>query len=149
VGSLAVPSSGHVYVDSQICIYTVERHAKYAPVLQALWMAARAGQVTVVTSELSTLESLVLPLRRHNDPLTQDYDQFFQLPTIRTNAISSSILREAAKLRALHRSLKTPDAIHAATAFHVGASLFLSNDYGFRAIPGLPLVLLDDILASP
>ena len=149
MGSLVLPSSGQVYVDAQICIYTVERHVKYAPVLQPLWVAARAGQVTVVTSELSILESLVLPIRSNDSQLIQDFDQFFQLPAIRADAISIPILREAAKLRAMCRTLKTPDAIHAATSFAAKATLFVSNDYGFRSVPSLPLALLDDVLASP
>ena len=58
-------------------------------------------------------------------------------------------LREAARLRATIPGLKTPDVIHAATALLNGCALFVSNDTGFRRIPGLPLVLLDDVLAAP
>ena len=36
-----------------------------------------------------------------------------------------------------------------AVAAFVSATLFVSNDRGFRAVIGLPLVLLDDILAAP
>jgi predicted nucleic acid-binding protein len=95
------------------------------------------------------MEALVLPMRSGNAALISDFDQFFAVPVVQTTAISQAILREAAQLRATHRWLKTPDAIHAATAFAKSATMFLSNDRGFRVIPGLPLALLDDILASP
>jgi predicted nucleic acid-binding protein len=63
--------------------------------------------------------------------------------------ITQSVLREAAQLRAIIPALKTPDAIHAATALLHGCVLFISNDVGFRRVPGLLLVLLDDVLAAP
>ena len=63
--------------------------------------------------------------------------------------MTADILREAARLRGALPSLKTPDAIHAASAQHHGCALFGTNDRGFRAVLGLPLVLLDDILAAP
>jgi predicted nucleic acid-binding protein len=42
--------------------------------------------------------------------------------------------------------LKTPDAIHAATAQQAACALFVTNDAGFRAVAGLPLVVLSDLL---
>jgi predicted nucleic acid-binding protein len=42
--------------------------------------------------------------------------------------------------------LKTPDAIHLATAQNAGCALFVTNDGGFRGLAALPLVILDDLL---
>ena len=58
------------------------------------------------------------------------------------------ILRESARLRADIPGLMTPDAIHAATALLHGCAFFVTNDNGFRRIPGLNLTILDDILAA-
>ena len=58
-------------------------------------------------------------------------------------------MREAARLRAIIPGLKTPDAIHAATALIHGCVMFVTNDTVFRRVPNLPLVLLDDVLAAP
>jgi len=63
--------------------------------------------------------------------------------------VSMEILCEAARLRASIPGLKTPDAIHAATAIAYGCVLFVSNDVGFRRVSGLPLLLLDEVIASP
>jgi len=63
--------------------------------------------------------------------------------------ITEDVLREAARLRAIIPGLKTPDAIHAATALVHGCVMFITNDMGFRRVPNLPLVLLDDVLAAP
>lgn len=58
--------------------------------------------------------------------------------------ITQPILRRAAHLRATTK-LKTPDALHAATALEAGCVLFVSNDLGFRSVPNLPLVILSDL----
>jgi predicted nucleic acid-binding protein len=74
--------------------------------------------------------------------------QLFQQPQARLILITVPLLREAARLRATIPSLRTPDAIHAATAPLVGCPLFATNDPGFRRVPGLPVVVLQD-LATP
>ncbi|MEW6497003.1 MAG: PIN domain-containing protein [Cyanobacteriota bacterium] len=45
-------------------------------------------------------------------------------------------------------NLKTPDAIHAATALNSSCTLFLTNDSGFRNVLSLPVVILSEVLAS-
>jgi len=73
VGSLSVPASGVVYVDTAPFIYTVERHADYEQLLLPLWEALDGGAIEVVTSELTLLETLVKPLRDGNQALAGDY----------------------------------------------------------------------------
>lgn len=62
--------------------------------------------------------------------------------------ITEDVLREAAHLRATIPTLKTPYAIHAATALLHGCALFVTNDTDFRRVPGLPLAILDDIVPT-
>lgn len=61
MGALTLPSSGPIYVDTMTVIYAVERLPNYASLLQPLWLAAQAGNVDVVTSELTLMETLVGP----------------------------------------------------------------------------------------
>ena len=149
MGSLNLPAGGVVYVDTQAIVYGVEHHAKYAPLLAPLWLAQQARAITVTTSHLSLMECLILPLRNSDSKLVADFETTFRLPGLRVVPIDETILRKGAQLRADHQSLRTPDAIHAATSFSIGALLFLSNDRGFKTVAGLPLTLLDDILAAP
>ena len=146
MGSLILPSSGPLYVDTQVLIYSVEHHPVYAPVLRPVWQAAQAGTHEIVTSELSILETLVVPLRRGDGRLVADYEALFQQPGIRLLPITQQVLREAARLRATVPSLRTPDAIHAATAASAACPIVLSNDRDLRRVPGLPLTLLDDLV---
>ena len=59
--------------------------------------------------------------------------------------ITLEILEEATALRAHLTSLKTPDAIRAATALHHTCSLFLTNDHSFLRVPNLSIGILDDL----
>jgi predicted nucleic acid-binding protein len=142
---LSLPASGLVYLDANPIIYTVEKHPNYGPLLLPLWHAAQAKTIEVVTSELALLEMLVGPLKSGNVSLQRDYERALLGTELRLVPISQSILRAAAGLRATTR-LKTPDAVHAATAQEVSCALFITNDASFRSIAGLPVVILDDVL---
>ena len=94
------------------------------------------------------METLVGPLKRGDTALARAYEQLFHQVQTRLFPITHSVLREAAQLRATTR-LKTPDALHAATARQAGCVLFVSNDTGFRGVAGLPVEILDDFLRTP
>jgi predicted nucleic acid-binding protein len=146
MGSLILPLSGPVYADAQIFIYSVEKHPDYAPALRPLWQAVASGDLEVLTSELTLMETLIGPLKQQDADLETDYENLFEIGGIRLLSITSSILRAAARLRAGLHSLRTPDAIHAATGQTCSCSLFVTNDAIFRRITGLPVVILDDVL---
>jgi predicted nucleic acid-binding protein len=136
-----------VYLDTNAIIYSVEKIAPYDGLLLPMWAAARAGTFTVVSSELALLETLVKPFQIGDTVLEGLYRALLTgARDTRLMPIDGAILEEAARLRA-HLRLKTPDAIHAASAARAGASLFVSNDPAFRRVPGLPLVILDDLLS--
>lgn len=101
----------------------------------------------VVSNELSLMETLIAPLRNSDGALAATYEQMFRFAGVRLVPITSAVLREAARLRAAHASLRTPDALHAAAASLAGCACLLTNDLAFRQIAGLSVVLLDDALA--
>jgi predicted nucleic acid-binding protein len=117
--------------------------------LDPFWLAVQNGTVEAVTSEMTILESLIGPLKTGDTTILARYEQFFQRPRVRFLPITEAILREAARLRAAVVRLRTPDAIHAATALAAGVALFVSNDFTFRKVPGLPVEILQDVIARP
>lgn len=144
MGSLTLPAAGLVCLDANAFIYTVEKHPVYGPLLHPLWTAAKAGQLEVACSDLLLMEVLIGPLKSGNRQLETDYEAALRTG-IRLLPITQPILRLAAQLRATTK-LRTPDALHAATALHVQCALFVTNDMGMRAVPQLPVVVLDDLL---
>jgi predicted nucleic acid-binding protein len=147
MGQVTVPTSGRVYVDTNAIIYRVERIEPYFTAAAPLWDGLDQGTVEVETSELSLLEVLVKPLRDGNSALATLFRALLLGPTgLSCRAISRAILESAADLRARY-NLKTPDAIHAATALSVGSVMFVTNDTGFRRVPNLPVMVLSEVAA--
>jgi predicted nucleic acid-binding protein len=147
MGSLNLPPSGLVYLDTSPIIYSVEKHEDYWPVLRPLWQASKAGRIEIVTSELTLLETLVGPLKNNDAILAAAYEQLLTATEMRLASVTAEILRAAANLRAAN-GLKTPDAIHAATALAIGCVQFITNDVDFRRVPSLPIVVLKEVAAA-
>ncbi len=149
MGTLTLPTSGAVYVDANILIYRVEAIEPYLTSMAPLWYALDAGTQAVVTSELSVLEVLVRPLQQGDAPLHALFTGvLYGTPGFTCLPITRPVLEHAAHLRATTR-IKTPDAIHAATALLARCTLFITNDPAFRRVLGLPVTLLSDVVNAP
>jgi predicted nucleic acid-binding protein len=144
---VAIPPGGSIYLDTNALIYTGEKNPTFWPLLEPVWHAAKFGRVRVATTALSLMEVLVGPLKTGNAGLIAVYEAMLHAPEVDLIPIDESVLREAARLRAIKTGLRTPDAIHAATAVVRPTSLFLTNDPDFRKVPGLPVTVLSDLLS--
>lgn len=145
MGPLILPTSGRVYIDAQIIIYTVDKEPNFWPRLQPLWQAVQSGSIELVTSELTMLECLVIPLRHQNTTREAAYHTYFNGQTVQFFPIDRTILFEAAQLRASIQRLRTPDSLHVATAIGAGCTTLLTNDACLRQIPGISTTYLGDI----
>ena len=148
MGQLNLPDSARIYIDTSVVIYTIEVNPNYWQLLQPLWQKFQAGQIELITSELTLMESLVIPFRQSNIDLIDTYEQLLLSSVLQLIPISQTILKEAAKLRATTPSLRTPDAIHVATAIASSCTQFLTNDRQLRIVTDLPVVILDEVLIS-
>lgn len=145
MGSLEIPNTGPVYLDASAFIYSVERFEPYRALIEPVWQQAQAGQFTVVSSELVMSEVLVRPLRESNRLAESLFRALLGSNEVLLIAATRSLWEETARLRAATR-LRTPDALHAATARFAECTLFVTNDTDFRRVEGLPVVILDDLL---
>ena len=145
MGTLTLPSSGPIYLDASGFIYSVERIEPYSTLLAPMWRQAQAGQFVIVSSELVVLETLVKPLRGGDTVLQQLFHSLFHAREVQLISVTLSLWEHAARLRA-HTGLKTPDALHAATALDTASTLCITNDRDFRRVAGLPVVVLADLL---
>jgi predicted nucleic acid-binding protein len=144
VGPLSVAPGGTIYLDTNCIIYSVAHIAPYAGLLLAVWHGANAGSYLLVTSSITLLEVLVGPLRAGDGQLEAGYRQLLQHSTeLRLVPISDMILERAARIRATTR-LRTPNAIHAATALSEGCTQFLTNDPAFRRVTNLMVTVLGE-----
>lgn len=144
MGRLILPAAGAVYLDADAIIYAIEKIDPYAALLLPLFEAINRRALSLVGSELLLVETLVKPISEGDVDLEAAFRQF--LTASREMAlipVSRAILERALELRVIHR-IRTPDAIHAATALLAGCTLFVTNDPAFRRIDGLPVLVLDD-----
>jgi predicted nucleic acid-binding protein len=98
-----------------------------------------------VSSERVILETLVKPFREADAQLESLFRALLRAREVQLMPATADLWERAARLRAT-TGLRTPDALHAATSFAAGSTLFITNDAGFRRVSGLPLVLLNDLV---
>jgi len=145
MGELIWPTNGAIYLDANCFIYSVEKIDPYRTILDTLWQAISDGQVKVITSELTLLEVLIKPLKEKDMFTAAIYRIILRhSPDVHMIPVTQTILENAANLRA-SLNLKTPDAIHAATAMLHESALLVTNDSGFRRIPDLKLMILNEM----
>ncbi len=148
MGALVLPSEGKIYLDANCFIYSIERIDPYREILDSIWQAASVGEVGVATSELTLLEVLVKPLKVGDITTATIFRTVLRhSPDVQMYPITQGILEEAAKLRATI-GLRTPDALHAATAILNKCTLFVTNDSTFRNLRDANVVVLKDILGQ-
>lgn len=145
MGQLSFPLSAKVYLDTSPIIYSVEKHADYWQILVPLWQSLKNSEIEVFTGELTLLETLVQPLKQNNQILAAAYETLLTNTEIKLLPISREVLREAANLRAV-QNLKTPDAIHAATAFSANCEYLITNDNGFKRLSNINIITLSDLI---
>ena len=88
-------------------------------------------KIVCVTSNLTLLEILVHPYRQNDqDIVNRYYGYLTRSSLIELIPVTVEIADQAAELRARY-GLKTPDAIHLATAIQTRARLFLTRDRDF------------------
>ncbi|HEX4056615.1 MAG TPA: type II toxin-antitoxin system VapC family toxin [Tepidisphaeraceae bacterium] len=116
------------YLDASTIVYSVESRSPFREAV-----LSRLGQVEgtpggiLLTSRLSRLECRVKPLRENNAALLATYEGFFTRALVNVIEIGPNIVERATELRARY-GLKTPDAIHVATAIEEHADLLLTGD---------------------
>ena len=146
MGVLTLPANGTVYLDANGFIYSIERIDPYRSILDALWLTVSAGQVKVVTSELTLLEVLVKPLKVGDATTATLFRTVLKhTPDVQMLPITQSVLEAAANLRAT-LGLKTPDAVHVATALLNNSMLFVTNDSAFRRVADLNVAVLSELI---
>lgn len=145
MGTLILPAAGLVYIDASGLIYSLERMEPYRTLLEPMWLAAQDGNITIVSSPILVAEALVKPIRDGNKDIEAQYRELFASSAVRLLEATYEVFEDAARIRA-ETGLKTPDAIHAATAIRADCALFVTNDQDFRRVQGLPVVILNDLI---
>jgi predicted nucleic acid-binding protein len=135
-----------VGLDTSVFIYQLEANAKYVGLTHHVfsWLEQPGSQA--VTSTITMTELLVHPYRNNDE---QRVDELYALlrtyPNVNWIAPDLAIADLAARFRALGR-LRTPDALHAATAVHAQVTGFITDAPVFRRVDAFDTLVLDELL---
>lgn len=134
-----------MYLDTAPLIYWVEGNSNY--IAKMVWIVdlIESTPMQAVTSVVTYSEAMSLPLRAGKPELAHQYYEIFTSRDDYTQlTVTAEIAILAAAIRARYR-LRTPDAIHAATAIASGCDAFLTNDHKLRVVQELNVLVLDDL----
>ena len=123
-----------LYLDSNIFIYSAEKHTEFDKALRQLNRDIATGVIEAVTSELTLSEVLVKPFADNDVAKIEIYKRSLRNGEALTiTPVDRSVLIEAASVRAFN-NLKLPDAIHFATALLNNCTHLLTNDDHFKSM---------------
>jgi predicted nucleic acid-binding protein len=137
---------GPVAIDTACFIYLIEEHTTYLEHVEPLFAAVASGRVEAITSALTLLEVLVVPLRSGDGALAERYERILTRSRgLKLVDLDRTQLRAAAQLRAVHGSLRTPDALQLAAALSMRCQSFVTNDRRLPSLVGLDTISLDEL----
>jgi predicted nucleic acid-binding protein len=134
-----------VGLDTSPFIYYVEQYTDYIDMLRKFFHAVDRGEILIVTSVITLLETLAQPLKKGDTVLAEKYRTILlHTKGLEMAIVSSHIAEGAARLRARY-NLRTPDAIQMATAIDFNAPFFLTNDMKLPSSAELQVLKLDEL----
>lgn len=137
-----------VAIDTAPLIYYIEENPAYLPSLEPFFQAVDSGDIRLITSTVTLLEVLVLPLKQQNTRLANAYRSILTNSRLQLYSVSTEIAEEAASLRASY-GLRTPDAIGLAVAQIAKAPFFLTNDERLPSTSSVQTVTLKNLINQP
>jgi predicted nucleic acid-binding protein len=145
----ALASIQRLCVEAASLIYYMEEHPAYLDRMDAIITSAENKPIEMVSSVIILTEVITYPLRLGRTNLVQEYrDILLYSGRFRVLPVTDVIAESAADLRARYH-LRTPDALHIATAIESGCDAFLTNDLGIKRVNELQVLVLDDLELRP
>jgi predicted nucleic acid-binding protein len=141
-----VPDGSRILLDSVSIVYYLERNPRYFAAA-AEWMErVNDGRLTAAASVLLLAEVLVPAYRARNPAAARQARAALErVPNLELVEVTAGVSDVAARLRAEH-NLRTPDALHVATALREGAGWLVTNDRRLQRVEaaGIQVWLFDD-----
>lgn len=126
-------------------IYWLENHPVYYPKVEQYIMRVTSDDSQLVTSVLTYMEYSIKPEELGRRDLIEDFLNLTTALNCPLMPITVDITKKAFQLRATYKSLKAMDALQLATALVMKCQVFITNDKRLRGIPGLTILIIDEI----
>ncbi len=134
-----IPSGVRIALDTVPFIYFLERHPTYYPFAKNLFERIEKGKIDAVASTLVLTELLVPAFCTEDSSRAHEVLRLLaHFPHLTLVEVNTTIAYEASRIRA-ETSLRTPDALHLATALIQKVDWFVTNDKAFTRLKDFPI----------
>lgn len=142
-----IANGARVLLDTSVLVYGIQVHPQFGAAAASVLVRIQASEIIGLASTVILTELMVPAHRRGQEALgaaivagLQTYSGLHLLPA------DAAICIEAARLRAKY-NLRTPDAIHVATALTGRADGIVTNDRRWRRLTreGLKIWMIDEL----
>lgn len=124
----ALRGVARLHIDSSAFIDFAEAHPRSIAVLTRIFGRIRTKEIVAVTTTLA-LPEVLFHARSGIDPEEREKQYLALLDTVEIVPVTREMGLRATELR-INYGLKTPDALHAASALESGCQGFLTSDSG-------------------
>ncbi len=143
---LARLAGQRVYIDTNVFIYFLDRHATYFDAVAPLFRACAAQEFFGTTGDAAVAEVMVGAYRQNDPVLVARFKQFFAQKNFLTIASHDHAVFDAAAMLVARNRLRFIDALHFATAQSTGCPFFITNDTAIKSMANLEVILLASLL---
>lgn len=141
----ALKGSLRLGIDTSPYIYYIENHPTYAAKVDNVLEYVENNQIQIHTSVIALTEILMKPLQMNDQTSIKIYlDLLTNRHDLHLVPVTMVLAQKAAALRANY-NLRTPDALHIASAIDANCDAFLTNDFGLKRIKELQILILDEL----
>lgn len=128
-----------------IVIYLLERHPRYRAKVKPIFAAIRDGKNRGLLASIGLIEILTGPKELGRMTVAAEYKRrLMTFPHLIIGELTEPVIDLASDLRAKY-GLRTPDAIHLASAIANRASRFVTNDQSLRRVTEIKVVTLSEL----
>ena len=135
-----------VYIDTSQFIYFVEGHSDFSEVIKPLFNLIDQEIFTACTSQFTLTELFIKPYREGFDELIRDYQGLLlESEKITLFSLNQETFLNAAQIGGT-QGLRTPDAIHIASALENQCEFFITNDKRIRDYKSVRVIQISDFI---
>ncbi|MEW6610074.1 MAG: type II toxin-antitoxin system VapC family toxin [Patescibacteria group bacterium] len=129
-------------IDSSVLIYLWEKNPEFLTSARRILQTIERGDYCGVFSIIGIIEIFTGVKSQNRYDLVPIYRNLIKnFPNLIVAGITERVVDISSDLRAMYK-LRTPDAIHIATAIDFGADEFITNDDALRKIKEIKITLL-------
>lgn len=142
----AISRFKRVAADSACFIYFLEDNPKFCDLAEPIFELAEKNRILVISSVLVLVEVLTGYRRAKDYSAENEFKQMLKdFPAIEIYEVSNKLVNRIVDLR-IKYGIKTPDAIHLATAIEHKADVFVTNDRQLTKVKEIAILYLGDYL---